>query len=356
MCSTATAVQSISWVGVDVSADTFDTCCCPPECDPSTPAELRRLRTNLFKRTEEGAAEFLGTLPTDTPAQLVMESTGRYSSQLATWILVRRLDLVFSFVNPRRVSDYAKTLGLRSKTDPICARVIASYAAKMKPQPWNHLPQQYLQLQTMVRIRQGLVEQRTTVKNQLGDLARETLASTTMANLKLTLSSVEQVLLEQIKQIEAYIEQLLAQHMDIKADRDLGCTIPGVGRIVSTGLLGELGDLRRFKARKKIDVFSGVNVGRHTSGRTVNKTLGLSKEGSARIRRLLFLAAMAASKGENALARYYRRMIARDKKKKVALASLMRKILNIYRRLIIDGCEYRDELVEPRPAGRKRRK
>ena len=88
----------------------------------------------------------------------------------------------------------------------------------------------------------------------------------------------------------------------------------------------------------------------------MNKTLGLSKEGSARIRRLLFLAAMAASKGENALARYYRRMIARDKKKKVALASLMRKILNIYRRLIIDGCEYRDELVEPRPAGRKRRK
>jgi len=354
MSSTAVAQKSISWVGMDVSADTFDVCLYPLDCDPKTPSALRRLAVGTFDRTEQGTREFLGGLSTDNPLHLVMESTGRYSSQLATWILELCPDVRVSIINPRRVSDHAKALGMRSRTDPICARIIASYGATFQPKPWNRSAPEYQELQAMTRVRQGLVEQCTAIKNQLGDLARETLPKQRMADLKLGLSSIEQALIEQIQHIEAQIEELLATHIELKADRDLADTIPGVGHVVAGTLMAELGDVRRFGSRKQIEVYAGVNVSRRVSGRTINKTLGLSKEGSSRVRRCLYLAAMGASRGDNALARHYRQMVARGKNKKCALGSVMRKILGIYRRVLISGRDYHDNLVEPRTQGLKK--
>lgn len=341
-------VKSITWIGVDVSADTFDICQYPLDRDLTTPAQLRQLTVKSFERSQQGVAQLLDELSSVGPLHLVMESTGRYSSQLATWIIEARPDAAVSIINPRRASDHAKSLGMRSKTDPICARVIASYAAKFQPKPWNRSCDEYLQLQALTRVRQSLVEQHTTVTNQLADLGRETLPKLTMATLKLALSSVEQALREQIDNIETQMHELFRDQIQLKADRDLAVTIPGVGQIVSSTLMGEVGDIRRFDSRSQAQVFAGINVGRHTSGRTINRTLGLSKEGSARVRRVLYLASMAAVKGNNALARQYRQLLARGKMRKCALGAVMRKIFAVYRRVVISGCPYNDSLIEPK--------
>lgn len=62
---------------------------------------------------------------------------------------------------------------------------------------------------------------------------------------------------EQIQALERAMEQLLECELALKADVDLADTVPGVGRIVASGLLGELGDMRRFGTRRMPEFLTG---------------------------------------------------------------------------------------------------
>jgi transposase len=42
-----------------------------------------------------------------------------------------------SLVNPGVARRFAESLGQRSKTDPVDTRVLAQYAARMQPEPWQ---------------------------------------------------------------------------------------------------------------------------------------------------------------------------------------------------------------------------
>ena len=61
----------------------------------------------------------------DDSVIVVMEATGGYESPLVE--LLHRHDIPLTIVNPRRVRDFAKGIGMDAKTDPIDAKVIAFY-------------------------------------------------------------------------------------------------------------------------------------------------------------------------------------------------------------------------------------
>ena len=63
---------------------------------------------------------------------VVMEATGGYESRLVD--LLHKANLALAVVNPRRVRDFAKGIGLDAKTDPIDAKLIAYYAEVVQPQ------------------------------------------------------------------------------------------------------------------------------------------------------------------------------------------------------------------------------
>jgi len=64
---------------------------------------------------------------------VVMEGTGGYEYLLLRCLASHKLDA--SVINPRRVRDFAKGIGLDAKTDPIDARVISRYAEVVMPKP-----------------------------------------------------------------------------------------------------------------------------------------------------------------------------------------------------------------------------
>lgn len=342
---------ALSWIGIDVSDQWFDFSNLPPGCDPTTAAQLKQLPIERLDRTRAGAKqllEFVNTL--DCSFQIVMESTGRYSSQLASWMLELDPTLCISIVNPRRVNAHAKALGMRHKTDPIDARVVASYGLKFRPKPWQPQPAAYQTLQMLLRTRQSMVEQRTACQNHLDDLGRQTGVDEKALNLvRLNMSTIIDTLDEQIAAMQEQIEQTISEQSQLSTDAQVADSIPGVGDTVSATLFGEIGDVRRFHTRRELETYVGMNVGVRKSGTSMNTTIGLCKQGSSRVRRCLFLAAMAATRGENALARHYCQLIARGKAKKAALASVMRKILALFRRLIINQTYYQDHLAQPKP-------
>ena len=108
------------FVGVDVSKAKLDFAC---NGKPQT-------RTCKNSR-EEIVKKLLQPMKHPASAIVVMEATGGYESRLVD--LLHEHGVALAVVNPRRVRDFAKGIGLDAKTDPIDARAIARYAEVVQP-------------------------------------------------------------------------------------------------------------------------------------------------------------------------------------------------------------------------------
>src|ERR1017187_7376638 len=67
--------------------------------------------------------------------RVCLEASGNYSLDLAL-TLQAHCQVEISVVNPRRARRFAESLGERSKTDRVDARVLCEYAARMPWVPW----------------------------------------------------------------------------------------------------------------------------------------------------------------------------------------------------------------------------
>ena len=111
------------FVGIDVAKDSLavfiDSTQTHSECLNQT-SDLTKLARRLKKLN---------------PTLIVLEATGGYEMSAA--LAFTKLDLPFAIVYPRRVRQFANSLGIIAKTDKIDAETIAYYAkvAKIKPKP-----------------------------------------------------------------------------------------------------------------------------------------------------------------------------------------------------------------------------
>lgn len=86
---------------------------------------------------------------------VVLEATGGYEKQLVSQL--HKHGVALSVVNPRRVRDFAKGIGMDAKTDPIDAKVIAYYGAIVKPAPQPAKSDAEKQLRALVDRRRQLL-------------------------------------------------------------------------------------------------------------------------------------------------------------------------------------------------------
>lgn len=83
---------------------------------------------------------------------------------------------------------------------------------------------------------------------------------------------------------------------------------PGTGVLLAAGILGRLGDARRFASLAAVRSFSGMLPATSQSG-TAEGNPGLTKAGDPGLRRDLWLAADGARKVDPQLARRYHRLV-----------------------------------------------
>jgi transposase len=351
--STVVSPQVVCWIGLDVAAETFDACIAPPVCErPITLSVIRQWNVTGLARTREGAAKLLVLCEQASPGQalhVVMEATGSYSRQLALWLLELAPQLRLSIVNPRRIRDFGRSLGQRNKNDKIDARLVACYGLERQPKPWQPDSPQRAALRDLSRLRERLQEQHTANQNMLSELGRSCLPAKAKAAAIEALQIVQESLGEQVEKLQKAIASAVDSDPILQAHVAAADSVPGVGKIVAWGLIGEIGDFSRFQSRRQLETFAGVSVKVRQSGKRLNRAAGLTREGSRHIRRLLYLAAMAAVRGKNALSRHYKQLIARGKIRKVALGSVMRMILRLVRHVIIHDQAYDDQLAGPKP-------
>ena len=250
-----------------------------------------------------------------------MEATGQYSDAVAEF-LFHQPGYQVSVVNPARILAYAQSRLTRNKTDQADANLIAIYCEREKPALWSPPPASFCKLQALVRHLDDLKTMRQQQVNRL-------LSGT---NEPLVLESLHQIILMLDQQIES-TEQKIRSHIDqdaeLKRQRDLLNTIPGIGHLTAARLLGEIRSIHDFDSARQLAAFAGLTPRNYSSGTSVHKKSKLSKIGNANLRHILFMPALSARRCNPIVRPFCDRLAGNGKSKMTVMGAAMRKLLHI---------------------------
>ncbi len=256
------------------------------------------------------------------PALVVVESTGGLEWPLVSELAARQVPV--ALVNPGRVREFAKSLGLLAKTDKLDAHLLARFGEAAKPSP-TVLPDEAVQkLSALMARRRQLLQMLTMEKNHLLS-TRLSLRSKVQAHI----AWLEQ----EIDQLTEQIQKDLQETPGFRDKDRILRSAKGVGPITSLILLSDLPELGQLD-RKKIAALVGVAPFNHDSGR--RRGMRRIKGGRASVRQVLYMATVVASRFNPVIRAFYQRLVASGKKKKVALVACMRKLLTILNAMIRD--------------------
>jgi transposase len=259
-------------------------------------------------------AERLGGLG---PTCVVLEATGGLELALAGALGAAGLPV--AVVNPRQVRDFARSIGRLAKTDALDAAVLARFAAAVRPEA-RPLPDAAAQeLGALVARRRQLIEM------LLAERHRATQAALPPA-VQAELQEHAAWLVARLAQLDGALAAAVRRSPLWRAKDDLLRGVPGVGPVLATTLLAELPELGAL-SRRQVAALAGVAPLNRDSGTLRGRRVTWG--GRAPLRRVLYMATVAAVRCNPALRPVYQRLVAAGKPKKVALVACMRKLLTI---------------------------
>lgn len=249
----------------------------------------------------------------------VLIEGGSYQSVLVA--ALRATDLPAVIINPRRIRQFAKSIGVLAKTDQIDARVLARYGEQVQP-PVRELPGAQTQaLRALWVRREQLIEMLVMEQNRLEHTPRA---------LHRSLNAHIDYLRKQIKHADEDLDREV-RNSPLWDKYELLSSVPGVGPVLSVALLSDLPELGRLK-RAEVAALGGVAPFNWDSGKL--RGLRTIQGGRPRLRRVLYLATVAAVRCNPVLKPFYLHLRALGKPPKVALVAAMRKLLIILNAII----------------------
>lgn len=310
-------------VGVDIAKLKFDV---------AVLLSNQKYKTKKFPNTPAGCREFMAWLARFGDCHVCMEATGCYSTELAT--LLAENGCHVSLENPARIHAFAGTELIRNKTDKSDAALIARYCALYQPAPWYPAPLSERQLTALVRHLRSLEEMRQMEVNRL-EAADEVI----VPSLNEHVAMLDGLIGETRKKISRHIDD----NPDLKRDRELLKSIPGVGDMLSVSLLAFAGNLRRFRDSKALVAYAGLNPRRCESGLWKGKSR-LSKVGHTELRSVLYMPAVVAGRCNEVVRSLIERLKARGKTGKERVCAGMRKLLQLAYGVVKSGREFNAEI------------
>lgn len=255
------------------------------------------------------------------PVQVICEPSGGYERDLleALWAA----GLAVSLVHAARVRAFARAQGLLAKTDPIDAVVLREFGELLHPKTLAAPSPERDRLAALVQRREQLVNILSTEEQRQAQ-ARD-------AVVKKMGRSLLRELQKQIEQMDALIETQIASDPTLNAQSERLQQVKSIGPVTASTLLAEMPELGTL-SRNESGALAGVapynrDSGAHCGRRTI-------RGGRVRVRRVLYMAAVVASRFNPILKAFYERLIKAGKPKKLALTAVMRKLVVLLNHLL----------------------
>jgi transposase len=285
------------------------------------------IKTKASDNTPEGHALLLAwaqRVSGAAPGELcfVLEATGVYHEAVA--LFLHQAGCRVAVTNPLHVKRFAESHGIRTKNDHQDGRVLALYGEARRPQAWEPPPPHVRDLRALLRRLQALEEDFQREANRLEKARIEGAPERVIASLQ----TMQATLNQEIARLRQEIDDHIAAHPDLKAQRAHLASIPGVGPKLSAWFLA-LFRLKAFRDAKQAAAFLGLIPVEYQSGTSVLKRPRLAKNGDGRWRARLFLPALIAARYNPDIRALYTRLIAAGKPKMSAAGAAMRKLVQI---------------------------
>lgn len=117
-------------------------------------------------------------------------------------------------------------------------------------------------------------------------------------------------------------------------------TIPGVGLIAAATILGEIGDIRRFKTASALVAYAGIDPSVKQSGEFNSTHNHMSKRGSPYLRHAIFLSATTCTFHDSPLNAYYKKKREQGKHHLTAAGAVAHKLTTVIYAVLRDGKPY----------------
>lgn len=347
-----------------------------------------------FTNSNEGYDKLIDSISSYIPSKnelaIAMEATGHYWLSLFSKLISDGFDV--SLYNPFQIKSFRGAFHNRKQKNDVIDSIIIAHYVRTFGSTNSVLPDQYmLSLKQLTRYRSSLVNNISSIKNQIiglldmvfpeyaslfsdvfgvtssmllslyptpnellavdpnklldivntasrGRFGKEfvtnlvTLASTSFG-IKLTSNACSfeiKQLINQISFIQASISELDSEIAVIYDS--LECyldSIPGIGKVNAPIILAEIGDINRFDNPRKLVAFVGIDPSENQSGNSSSTNAKTSKRGSPFLRHAIYTSAFVSMNSLPELRAYYDKKKLEGKHHYVAMAGVQRKFLGI---------------------------
>jgi transposase len=306
-----------SYGGIDVSKDRLDVVVLPEG------------RFFSVSNDAVGWAELVARLLPLAVSAIGIEASGGYErgiirALLAAGLSVRR-------INPNKLRQFARARGVLAKNDRLDARLIAEYVAIM-PTRVVQRDAAAERLAEIVIMRRQLCDEHVAVENQAAHVEDAMLQRLT----KRRLARLE----ADIRLLDKRMAEMVAANAALAQRYELLISMPGVGAVLAFTLIALLPELGKM-SRKQIAALVGLAPYDFDSGKLRGHRSIYG--GRMPVRNVLYMAALSASRYNPALKAFSKRLANADKKAKVILVAVMRKMITTLNAMLRDNAAWQSK-------------
>lgn len=307
-------------LGIDISKLKFDAALLIPKNN--------KFKNKKFDNNQDGFNALVDWLNQNKVKNLsvCMEATGIYGEALAVYLY--DAGYLVSVVNPAQIKGFAQSQLARIKTDKADAKLIAKFCRAITPSLWQPKPLYIRELQALVR----RLESVTGMYQQ--ECNRQYVACASVCE---SIESVKSKLEQEIKDIKKKIKEHIEKNPILCEKRNLLITIPGVSDNTIAQVLGNIGEVEKFKNAKQLAAFVGLNPKQYSSGSSVLKHTRLSKVGDSRLRKAFYMPAIVAMQHNPIIKSFCERLKAAGKPSMAVVGAAMRKLIHMIYGILKSG-------------------
>ena len=363
------------YVGIDMAKDKFDYCAMDDTLNILCRGSNRENRNERFRELSD---LFRTLKSTGTMMKIGMESTGIYHIPLYNHL--RAYGFPVRILNGLEVRGMKQSRVRKTTNDAIDAESIARYLMIREEKETFVVPDNFRNLRELITAYSIVTEKIRTTKNNLiraldmifpglsnavdinadtvdmlstfvtpedfisadpGEIEKYVskrrydrimkIASDSPANLSMerslrmeisSLIRILKVLMDEKENIEK------AMKSDPALENHVIMSIPGIGPVTGSVILGKICDINRFENAEKLVAFAGIDPVIKESGKQRSQR-SISKRGDSALRSAIYQSTLAAIRGNPVISEFYHRKVDGGMPKKKALVAASRKQCHI---------------------------
>jgi transposase len=232
---------------------------------------------------------------------------------------------MFSVVNPTQSRAMSNVLLKTQKNDDQDAQTLSILGDKLEVKAYKMPDLQQQKRKEAYSALVSLQKQEQQLKNQLH-------AFEYRVNPNPVAVQALQDVLKSVQEAIGGLEKELQPESDDEEKQQIIeriTSVHGVGQKTALALVGVFGNLSQFTNSKAFAKFLGLSPSEFTSGTSVKGRSSITKNGSSKIRSLLFNCARSAIRYNPVCKQFYQRLVEKGKNGKVALTAVMHKIARL---------------------------